>query len=426
MVHTVSNVSRSQLSEGALALADAQSRIRHVATIAEICKGTVDVLCVPRRRIEVSVPFRMDDGSIAVTLGWRVQHNLSLGPGKGGVRFHPDVDSDEVAALAMAMTWKCALLNLPYGGAKGGVRIDPTTLSMAEKERLTRRYTAEIASWIGADRDIPAPDVGTDEQVMAWMLDTVAVLQGHSVFGVVTGKPLALGGSLGRAASTGEGLARVTLHALRDSEIDPAGARIAIQGYGKVGSWAVRALVRAGCLIVAASDVSGGRYDPNGLDVAALDQAAKSKNGLVSAQTGAVLDDIWSVPCDAVLPCAMGGVITSDVAARINATLVVEGANQPTTTGADIVLGSRNIRVVPDILANGGGVIVSYIEWVQDIQHLWWSEAAVLARLHDVIDQAYESVANVVVERKLSWRDAAMFLAVQRVAAAHELRGLYP
>lgn len=414
------------LSPGVRALAEARHRIVHAGALAEVSPDLVEMLGLPRRRLEVAVPFRRDDGSVMVVPGWRVQHSLTLGPAKGGVRYHPEVDGDEVAALAMNMTWKCALLQLPYGGAKGGVRVDPSKLSVWELERLTRRYTSEIAPWIGPTRDIPAPDVGTNEQVMAWMMDTYAALQGYTVPGVVTGKPLELGGSLGRTAATGEGLALVTLRALADAGVAAADARVAVQGYGKVGSWAVRALVRAGCRVVAVTDNTGGRVDLDGLDCAELDRAVSGHGGVAKAGTGQACSDLWSVPADAVLPAALGGVIDASVASRLAARMVVEGANQPTTVDGDCELSRRGIPVIPDVLANGGGVVVSYLEWVQDGQRLLWGEAQVLERLAAVLDRAYDAVAAVAAERSLSWRDAAMVLAVERVAKAHLLRGLYP
>ncbi len=407
-------------------LLETQGRTAAVCAAAGIDPNIAAILTSIRRRCEVSVPFRRDNGTITVVSGWRVQHNLALGPGKGGLRYHQEVDGDEVAALAMGMTWKCALLGLPYGGAKGGIRVNPTLLSRDELERMTRRYTAEIAPWIGPDRDIPAPDVGTDEQTMAWMTDTYSVLHGNTVRGVVTGKPVAIGGSLGRAASTGEGLARCVLRALDDHHIAPGQARIAIQGYGKVGSYAVKALARAGCTIVAVGDVTGTRHNPDGLDIDKLDEAATTVGGVGEADTGVAIDDIWTVDCDALIPAALGGVIDATVAARIKAPLVVEGANQPTTVDGDKTLAGRNITVIPDILANGGGVVVSYLEWVQGAQHLMWDEQMVLSRLAGVIDAAYDAVAEKSARSQRPWRDAALTLAVQRVGQAHTLLGLYP
>ena len=398
---------------GVNTLREQQERVRQVAETIGISKDVTLVLCNIRRSLEVSIPFKKDDGSITVVPGWRVQHNLSLGPAKGGVRYHPDVDGSEVAALAMGMTWKCALLGLPFGGAKGGVRVDPSLLSKNELERMTRRYTTEIAPWIGSEKDIPAPDVGTD-----------AVQTGYTVHGVVTGKPLQLGGSLGRTASTGEGLARITLAALREGGVNPQGARIVLQGYGKVGRHAARALVREGALIVALSDVSGAICSDQGIDLDEVD-ACLLRDGHIR-DAGALCSDIWSVPADAVLPAALEGAIDKSVAMRLNTRLVVEGANGPTTRDADEVCRERGITVIPDILANGGGVVVSYLEWVQDTQHFMWGEERVLTQLHDVMDRAWRDVTEFRDERGGEHRQAALSLAISKVAHAHALRGLYP
>lgn len=409
---------------GVNTLREQQERVRQVASSLKINEDVTLVLCNIRRSLEVSIPFKKDDGSVMVVPGWRVQHNLSLGPAKGGVRYHLDVDGSEVAALAMGMTWKCALLGLPFGGAKGGVRVDPSSLSKGELERMTRRYTTEIAPWIGPERDIPAPDVGTDEQTMAWMMDTYAVQTGYTLHGVVTGKPLQLGGSLGRTASTGEGLARITLAALRESGVSPQGARIVLQGYGKVGRYAARALVREGALIVALSDVTGAISSDNGIDLDELD-ACLLRDGHIR-NAGGHCADIWSVAADAVLPAALEGAIDKSVAARLNTRLVVEGANGPTTREADSVCHERGITVIPDIMANGGGVVVSYLEWVQDTQHFMWDEDRVLGQLHDVMDRTWRNVLEFRSERGGLHRQAALSLAISKVADAHTLRGLYP
>ena len=387
-------------------------------------QGAIETLCAVRRKLEVSVPFRLDNGETRVVQGWRVQHNLSLGPAKGGVRYHQDVTGDEVSALAMAMTWKCALLGLPYGGAKGGIRVDPRELSRSENERMTRRYTSEIAPWIGIDRDIPAPDVGTDEQTMAWMMDTYAVWAGHTVHGVVTGKPLALGGSLGRAASTGEGLARVCLHALRQEGINPDGARVALQGYGKVGRWAAYGLEREGVKIVALSDVSGSVVRRDGVLLQEIDEHL-SRGGMLSELEGESTP-FWEVEADAFVPAALEGAIDAEVARNLQTRLVVEGANGPTTNAADDILSKRGVKVIPDILANGGGVVVSYLEWVQDTQHLMWTEEKVMTQLHDVMDRAWREVDAWRQERGVTFREAAMQMSISRVGQAHMLRGLYP
>lgn len=405
-------------------LEDQQQRVREAGAKVGLALGTIETLCAVRRKLEVAVPFRKDNGETVVVPGWRVQHNLSLGPAKGGVRYHQDVTGDEVSALAMAMTWKCALLGLPYGGAKGGIRIDPRSLSKAENERMTRRYTSEIAPWIGIDRDIPAPDVGTDEQTMAWMMDTYAVWAGHTVHGVVTGKPLALGGSLGRAASTGEGLARVCLHALKQDGINPDGATVALQGYGKVGRWAALGLKRAGVKIVSLSDVSGTVTRETGIDLSEVD-AHLSGGGKLSEMQGDSTP-FWQVKADAFVPAALEGAIDAQVARHIDTRMIVEGANGPTTNEADKILQERGIKVVPDILANGGGVVVSYLEWVQDTQHLMWTEERVMTQLHEVMDRAWQEVDVWRNERGVTFREAAMQLAISRVGQAHQLRGLYP
>jgi len=405
-------------------LEDQQQRVRESGAKVGLPQGTIETLCAVRRKLEVSVPFKLDNGETRVVQGWRVQHNLSLGPAKGGVRYHQDVTGDEVSALAMAMTWKCALLGLPYGGAKGGIRVDPRDLSMGENERMTRRYTNEIAPWIGIDRDIPAPDMGTDEQTMAWMMDTYAVLAGHTVHGVVTGKPLALGGSLGRAASTGEGLARVCLHALRQEGIDPDGARVALQGYGKVGKFAAYGLEREGVKIVALSDVSGSVVRRAGVSLQEIDEIL-ARGGALSELEGESTP-FWEVEADAFVPAALEGAIDAEVAKNLHTRLVVEGANGPTTNEADKILSKRGVKVIPDILANGGGVIVSYLEWVQDAQHLMWTEERVTNQLHDVMDKAWREVDAWRQERGVTFREAAMQMSISRVGQAHMLRGLYP
>jgi glutamate dehydrogenase (NAD(P)+) len=405
-------------------LEDQQQRVREAGAKVGLPQGAIETLCAVRRKLEVSVPFRLDNGETRVVQGWRVQHNLSLGPAKGGVRYHQDVTGDEVSALAMAMTWKCALLGLPYGGAKGGIRVDPRELSRSENERMTRRYTSEIAPWIGIDRDIPAPDVGTDEQTMAWMMDTYAVWAGHTVHGVVTGKPLALGGSLGRAASTGEGLARVCLHALRQEGINPDGARVALQGYGKVGRWAAYGLEREGVKIVALSDVSGSVVRRDGVLLQEIDEHL-SRGGMLSELEGESTP-FWEVEADAFVPAALEGAIDAEVARNLQTRLVVEGANGPTTNEADDILSKRGVKVIPDILANGGGVVVSYLEWVQDTQHLMWTEEKVMTQLHDVMDRAWREVDAWRQERGVTFREAAMQMSISRVGQAHMLRGLYP
>jgi glutamate dehydrogenase (NAD(P)+) len=387
--------------------------VRRAAAALGLPAGATEQLIAPRRVLRVAVPVERDDGEVETFTGWRVQHSLTRGPAKGGLRYHPDVGENEVVALAMAMTWKCALLDLPYGGAKGGIAVDPKTLSRRELERLTRRYASEIAPLIGPDRDIPAPDIGTDETVMAWIMDTYSVLSGHTVPGVVTGKPLTLGGSAGRTQSTGEGVALIA------SLADPRARTVALQGYGKVGRHAARAFTRRGLAVVAVSDVTGSAYDRDGLDLDALDRHVQESGGVHGF---AAPHDIWSVPCDILVPAALENVIDATVAARIGARTVVEGANGPTTSDGEAVLTRRHITIVPDILANAGGVVVSYLEWVQDAQHLFWDEHEVLHRMETIMTRSWESVSGT----PGTLREAAYRIAVDRVWSAHRMRGLYP
>jgi glutamate dehydrogenase (NAD(P)+) len=370
-------------------------------------------LTIPRRVLRVAVPIERDDGRVETFTGWRVQHSLSRGPAKGGLRYHPQVTEEEVVALAMAMTWKCALLDLPYGGAKGGIALDPTRMSRREIERVTRRYTSEIYPVIGPDRDIPAPDVGTNEEVMAWMMDTFSVLSGYTVPGVVTGKPIALGGSAGRAEATGEGVALIAELA------DPTALTAIIQGYGKVGRHAAWSLARRGWSIVAIEDVGGAIYDPEGIDLAELDEYVAAHRTIAGF---AAPCDFWSVPADVAIPAALEGTLTTAVAERLAVRTVVEGANGPTTPEAEAVLARRGIVVVPDILANAGGVVVSYLEWVQAAQHLFWESEEVLGRMRTIMTRAWEEVS----QGELGLRGNAYRIAVRRVWEAHKLRGLYP
>ena len=357
-----------------------------------------------------------------------MQHNYSRGPAKGGVRFDERVDLDEVRALAMWMTWKCALLDVPYGGAKGGVRIDPRLYSTAELERVTRRYTSEIAPIIGPNHDIPAPDVGTDEQTMAWMMDTYSVGHGHTVLGVVTGKPIALGGSRGRAAATSRGVVTICLLGLAHSGIDAHGATAAVQGFGKVGRSAARFLAQQGVRVVAVSDVYGGVRNSSGLDVAALEAFVDGTGSVVEFPGGTAVaaEDVLLEDVDLLVPAAIEGVIHSGNAADVQARVIVEGANGPLTAEADQILSARGVLIVPDILANAGGVVVSYFEWVQANQSYWWGEKEVNDRLVERMTRAWHDVVAEATGRQLSLRTAATCMAVERVYQAHELRGLYP
>ena len=406
----------------------ARAQLREATTTLGYDDGLFAMLATPRREVTVSIPLRRDDGSTEVLVGHRVQHNFSRGPAKGGLRYSPDVTLDEVRALAMLMTWKCALLDVPYGGAKGGVRIDPRGYSRAELERVTRRYTSEISPLIGPERDIPAPDVGTDEATMAWLMDTYSVQQGHTVLGVTTGKPVSLGGSLGRATATSRGVVHVALAALRSRGTEPADATAAVQGFGKVGRYVARFLAEAGVRVVAVSDQYGAVAAPRGLDVAML-EAHVDATGSVTGFPGADAvdhEDVLTADADLLVPAAVEGALHAGNAHRVRARVVVEGANGPTTPEADQVLSDAGALVVPDILANAGGVIVSYFEWVQANQAYWWSAAEVEARLADRMLSAWEHVTRHAAQRGLPLRTAATCLAVERVAQAHQIRGLYP
>ena len=405
-------------------LADARTQLREATTILGYDDGLFEMLATPRREVTVSIPLRRDDGSTELLVGHRVQHNFSRGPAKGGLRYSPDVTLDEVRALAMWMTWKCALLDVPYGGAKGGVRIDPRLYSKAELERVTRRYTSEISPLIGPERDIPAPDIGTDENTMAWLMDTYSVQQGHTVLGVTTGKPLALGGSLGRATATSRGVVHVALAALRSRGINPIGATAAVQGFGKVGRYAARFLAEAGVKVIAVSDQYGAVGSHTGLDIGSLEQHVDSTGSVVGF--GDALDDVLTLDVDLLVPAAVEGVLHEGNAPRVRARVIVEGANGPTTPEADTILQANDQLVVPDILANAGGVIVSYFEWVQANQAYWWSADEVEARLADRMTAAWERVSTHAAQLDLPLRTAATCLAVERVAQAHQQRGLYP
>ncbi|WP_255480379.1 Glu/Leu/Phe/Val family dehydrogenase [Quadrisphaera oryzae] len=421
------------MTGGAATLADARAQLAAAVELLGYDRGTYDLLSVPRREVSVSIPLRRDDGTVEVLTGHRVQHNYSRGPGKGGVRFSPRVDLDEVRALAMWMTWKCALLDVPYGGAKGGVCIDPRQYSAAELERVTRRFTSEISPLIGPTQDIPAPDVGTDEQTMAWMMDTYSVGAGHTVLGVVTGKPISLGGSRGRASATSRGVVHVALAALRHLGLDPQGSTAAVQGFGKVGRGTARFLAEAGVAVRAVSDQYGAVEAPPsdagaGLDVAALESHADATGSVVGFWGGVPLpgEELLTADVDLLVPAAVEGVLHEGNADGVRARLVVEGANGPTTAAADASLARRGVLVVPDILANAGGVIVSYFEWVQANQAYWWSEAEVEARLADRMTSAWQQVLAQSQRHGVDLRAAATSLAVQRVAQAHTQRGLYP
>src|SRR3989475_5809969 len=382
----------------------------------------------PRRALVVSIPIQMDNGTTGVFTGYRVHHNSVLGPTKGGLRYAPDVDLAEVSALAMLMSWKCALMNLPYGGAKGGVRVDPRKLSRQELENLTRRYTAEIILFIGPDLDIPAPDMGTDEQTMAWMMDTYSMTQGRTVPGVVTGKPLIIGGSAGRREATGRGIVYALYQAARHLGQELKGRKVIVQGFGNVGGVAARLLWREGCTIVGISDVKGGIWKPDGMDIRQLEAHV--------AETGSVVGfpgtepvsnaELLEQPCDILLPAATGSQIHADNADRIKATIVVEGANGPTTPEADVILRDRGVTVIPDILANAGAVIVSYFEWVQGLQYYFWRESEITTRLQEIMTPAFNRVWALAAKEGTDLRTAALMEGVRRVAEGYRVRGFYP
>ncbi|MBV4366861.1 Glu/Leu/Phe/Val family dehydrogenase [Erwinia phyllosphaerae] len=388
----------------------------------------VDTLRRPKRALIVDIPLQMDDGTIRHFEGFRVQHNLSRGPGKGGVRYHPDVDLNEVMALSAWMTVKCAAVNLPYGGAKGGIRVDPFKLSEGELERLTRRYTSEIGLIIGPQKDIPAPDVGTNAKVMAWMMDTYSMNQGTTITGVVTGKPVHLGGSLGREKATGRGVYITGREVARRLNIETDGARIAVQGFGNVGSEAARLFVDAGAMVVAIQDHSATLYNPEGIDLVALTewQNAHKKIAGFSGAREIGSDEFWQVQMDILIPAALEGQITRERAEKLSCKLVLEGANGPTYPDADDMLASRGITVVPDVICNAGGVTVSYFEWVQDMASFFWSESEINERMDKIMSEAMIHIWEKAREKECSLRTAAYIVACERILMARKDRGIYP
>ena len=407
------------------ALDTAREQLQRAVDLLGLSENDWQTLSTPRRILEVAVPLRRDNGDVEMYKGFRVQYSTTRGPSKGGVRFHPSIDMDETVALAMLMTWKCALTNLPYGGAKGGIAIDPKDLSERENERLTRRYTSEILPIIGPERDIPAPDVGTDERNMAWMMDTYSVNAGYSVPGVVTGKPIVLGGSLGRTSATGDGVVISTIEALKARGINPLGATVAVQGFGKVGYWTAIGLESLGLKVVAVSDVNGAVTGFS--SVAELWKFFTDHGNLNMPGTDAMTqDELLHLEVDVLIPAALSDAITEKTALGIKAKIVVEGANAPTTPAGDRILIDKGILTVPDILANSGGVIVSYFEWVQDKQNYFWSAEEVKSNLNEIMMRSFKEVEITATTKKVSWREAAHMIGVGRVAEAHKLRGLYP
>jgi glutamate dehydrogenase (NAD(P)+) len=388
----------------------------------------VNVLSRCKKSVSVSIPTRMDDGSVRVFEGFRVTHNIARGPSKGGIRYHRDVTLAEVQALSMWMTWKCALMGIPFGGAKGGVVVDPKTLSQRELERMTRRYTTEIINEIGPERDIPAPDIGTDSQVMAWIFDTYSMNKGYSVLGVVTGKPVKIGGSLGRDSATARGALYVLRDAARKRGLDLSGATVAIQGFGNVGRSLARLLAEDGARPIALSDSRGGIYSSNGIDVAAA-IAHKRATGALAGLAGTeeiTNDELLVLECDVLAPCALEQVLHAGNAAQVKARVVLESANGPTTPEADQILEDMGVMILPDILANAGGVVVSYFEWVQGLQEYFWKEDEVNRRLNEIVTRAFDLTWHTHVEQDVSVRLAAYGIGVQRVADATTTRGLYP
>ena len=390
--------------------------------------GLRQVLREPRRELTVHFPVKMDDGSVRVFTGFRVQHNLGRGPAKGGIRYHQDVSLDEVKALAMWMSWKCAVVGIPYGGGKGGVIVDPKKLSMKELEGLSRRFFTEIEVLVGPERDIPAPDVNTTPQVMAWFMDTFSMHQGYTVPGVVTGKPISLGGSEGRNEATARGAVFTIVEAARHIGLDLHGATVVVQGFGNAGSIAASLMVDEGATILAVSDSTGGIHSPDGLDIARV-ISWKQEHGTVQGFPGArdiTNAEVLEVPCDVLIPAALENQITASNAARIKAKIVAEAANGPTTPEADEILHANGVFLIPDILCNAGGVTVSYFEWVQDLNRDHWNEATVNAKLQEIMVRSFGETLAIAMSEDVNMRLAAYLLAVQRVADATALRGLYP
>ncbi|MCS6816529.1 MAG: Glu/Leu/Phe/Val dehydrogenase [Blastocatellia bacterium] len=417
-------IAEENLNPFAVALA----QFDRAAAYLDLDDGLHELLKTPKRQLVVSIPVKMDDGSLRVFEGYRVQHNVARGPGKGGIRYHPDVTLDEVKALAMWMTWKCATVNLPYGGAKGGVRVNPRELSQGELERLTRRYATEIAPLIGPERDIPAPDVYTDAQTMAWIMDTISMFKGYTELGVVTGKPIELGGSHGRQEATARGCQFVIREACRTLGLALEGATVVIQGFGNAGSNVARFLHQDGARIIAVSDSKGGIYNPRGIDPeAALQHKARTGalNGLPDTET-VTNEELLELPCDILIPAALENQITRHNADRIRARLIAEAANGPTTPAADDILFERGITVIPDILASAGGVSVSYFEWVQDQYGFFWPEDEVLRHLERIMTNAFHEVRAAAERYGVDLRRGAYILAIGRVAEATRVRGIFP
>ncbi len=406
---------------------DAIAYFNEAAALLDLAPGLRRILTQPSRQIIFSIPFQRDNGELDVFTGYRVQYNFARGPAKGGIRFHPGVTLDEVTALAFWMTWKCAVVDLPFGGGKGGVTCDPASLSKGELERITRRYAAELVEVVGPDKDVPAPDVGTTPQIMAWFMDTYSMHVRQHVPGVVTGKPLAIGGSRGRVEATGRGVSLVALAQMRRMGIEPAGAKIAIQGFGNVGSVAAKMFAAASCTVVAISDVTGAYHNPAGIDVPGAVAYAQEHQSLDGYRGGERItnDALLELPCDVLVPAALEKQFTAANARNVRAALIVEGANGPTAPDADRIFAERGLVVIPDIVANAGGVTVSYFEWVQDRAGYFWKESEVNERLADVLLENFAKVSALAELRNVSLRTAAYMLAIERVVASMDTRGVY-
>ena len=403
-------------------------QLEDVAEVIDIDKGVLERMSLPKRAMVVSIPVRMDDGQTGVFIGYRVQHSLTSGPSKGGLRYHPSVDLGEVAALAMWMSWKCGIMNLPFGGAKGGISCDPAALSRGEKERLTRRFTEELLSIIGPRQDVMAPDMGTDDQTMAWIYDTYSMKIGYACPEIVTGKPVELGGCVGRREATGRGVTYCILQAMEELKMRPEQTTAVVQGFGNVGSVTCQELSQRGVRITAIADRYGAIRNERGIDITALSQYVSAGKMLHDFPGAEVIDpaEVLTLPCDVLVPAALERVISDKNARQLRCRILAEGANGPTTVEADKILASSNIFVIPDVLCNAGGVTVSYFEWVQDIQQLMWSEAMVNERLKELMMRAFHQVIALARKRNLSMRTAALSLGVEKMAREKLRRGLYP
>jgi glutamate dehydrogenase (NAD(P)+) len=396
-----------------------------------LLRNEYEFIKFPERELKVGIQVLMDNGDVRMFEGYRVQHSSIRGPCKGGIRYHEEVDIDEVKALAAWMTFKCAVVNLPYGGAKGAVKVDPSTLSQGELERLTRRFTTMILPIIGPEKDIPAPDVNTNAEVMGWIMDTYSMLKGYAVPGVVTGKSIEIGGSLGRAEATGRGVSIVTGELLKHFNMPETGARVVVQGMGNVGGVTAKLLHEQGHKIIAVSDISGGYYNPDGLDIPAVHAYMAANKRSLEGYTAAGVkkvsnEELLTCDCDVLIPCALENQITEAIAGSVKAKLIVEGANGPTTVEADEILNKKGVIVLPDILANAGGVVVSYFEWVQNIQELTWEEDQINETLRKIMVRSFGQVADIVKEKKVSFRIAAYMLAIAKLAKAKKIRGIFP